>query len=69
MPTINRVEHPGFQLLNRNEWFNAAANAAEKLYSMNYASAPTKRDWTEGRGLVMNDGNYSRVASPKELRR
>lgn len=69
IPTVNGVVHPGFQLLNGDEWFNAAANAAEKLYTVNYASAPTKRDWIEGRGLVMIDGNSSRVASPEELRR
>ncbi|KAF8859677.1 hypothetical protein BDZ45DRAFT_781971 [Acephala macrosclerotiorum] len=39
-------------------WFNAAANAAEKLYTVNYA-----RPWP------MIGGNSSPVASPEELRR
>jgi chitinase len=66
IPTVQGVVHPGFQLAIGDEWFRT--NAAELAYTSNYASSPTKRDWIEGRGLVMIDGNSSRVATPEELR-
>ena len=66
IPTVQGVVHPGFQLANTDEWFGT--HAAELAYTSNYASSPTKRDWIEGRGLVMINGNSSRVATPEELR-
>lgn len=67
-PTVNGVKHPGYALLNTDEWFNA--NPGELALVSEYAnSPPTKRDWIEGRGLIMIGGNSSRVATPEELRR
>jgi chitinase len=61
------AKHPGYALLNTDDWFTA--NQAEFALVNRYAGAPTKRDWIEGRGLVMIEGNSSRVATPEELRR
>jgi chitinase len=67
-PTVNGVKHPGYALLNTDGWSNA--NPGEFALVGEYAnSPPTKRDWIEGRGLVMIGGNSSRVATPEELRR
>lgn len=66
IPTVQGVVHPGFQLALTDEWF--LTNLAEGAYAANYANVPAKRDWIEGRGLVMIDGNSSRIATPEELR-
>lgn len=62
---VNAI-HPGYQLLNTDGWFTN--NAAEQALTPGYASSPTKRDWIEGRGLVLVGQNSSRVATPEELR-
>ena len=67
-PTLNGEKHPGFALLNTDEWFNA--NPGELVLVGDYANAPpTKRNWIEGRRLVVIARNSSRVATPEELRR
>ena len=67
IPTVQGVVNPGFQLAIGDEWF--ATNVAKLAHTSNYASSPTKRDWIEGRGLVMIDGNSSRVATPDSFDR
>lgn len=67
-PTFMGAKHPGYALLNEDQWFNN--NQAEAQLTALYASPPTrkKRDWIDDRGLVIIEGNSSRVATPEELR-
>jgi chitinase len=60
-------KHPGYALLIDDPcFFN---NKDEEDLTALYASAPSKRDRIEGRGLVTVGTSSSRVATPEELRR
>ncbi|KAI0437933.1 family 18 glycosyl hydrolase [Xylaria telfairii] len=67
-PTINGVAHPGFALLNEDQWF--IAHPAEQQSTAGWAKAGRRNsDWLEGLDkLVIVDSNSTREASPVELR-
>jgi chitinase len=67
VPTFKGAKHPGYALFNNDKYFDT--NAAEKALQPTYLLGPsgiTKR-WVEGVGLVVAEGNSTRVATPKEL--
>ncbi|KAI1382677.1 family 18 glycosyl hydrolase [Hypoxylon trugodes] len=68
-PEIDGTSHPGFVLLNEDQWFNA--HPAEAASRAGWASPPSrkKRDWVEALDkLVIVDSNSTRAATPAELR-
>ncbi|KAI0124098.1 family 18 glycosyl hydrolase [Xylariales sp. AK1849] len=67
-PTINGVAHPGFALLNEDQWFNQ--HPEETPFTAGWAKPGSKkRDWIEDLDqLVVVDANSTRLATPDELR-
>jgi chitinase len=73
-PTFNGAKHPGYCLLNSDQWFDLPANAAEAALRDSY-KPPGKRSrrrgaasWA-GKELVYVEANSTRKATPEELRR
>jgi chitinase len=67
VPTFKNAKHPGYALFNNDIYFDTHAD--EKALQPTYLLGPsgvTKR-WVEGVGLVVAEGNSTRVATPKEL--
>jgi chitinase len=69
VPTFGGAKHPGYALFNDDDWF--ATHAAEAALQDTYPGGPagrTKR-WVEGVGLVVAEGNSTRVATSDELKK
>lgn len=67
VPTFKGAKHPGYALFNNDKYFDT--NPAEKALQDTYPLGPsgiTKR-WVDGVGLVVAEGNSTRVATPKEV--
>ncbi|KAG7054582.1 glycoside hydrolase family 18 protein [Colletotrichum scovillei] len=66
VPTINGVKHPGYALLNEDEYFDT--HAAEAALRATWPNGPAQKRWVEPAGLVVEGVNSTRVATPEELR-
>lgn len=70
-PVINGVSHPGFALLNEDQWFLLHGNEAALTAGWAQGASKLKQraDWIEELGkLAIVDTNSTRLASREELR-